>query len=107
MITIYIGLCIIVWILFCFNLREQYVMHHIFPAINSLGTRSGSQLTAEYAEDLLSRITNHYYGIIVIPIRRAMVIEHFGTDLGPIILSYLPNKDEYESKENVKLVRTV
>ena len=42
------------------------------------------------------------------PIRRAMVIDHFGPDLGPIILSYLPNnKDEYESNENVRVVRTV
>ena len=56
--------------------------------------------------DLL-KIFNHYLGIIVVPIRKAMIIEHFGPDLGPIILSYLPNKDEYEAKENMSKLRTV
>ena len=105
MITIYIGLCSIIWVLFYFNLREQYVMHHLLPSKRFL--LNNGKLTEQDSEELLKKITSHYYGIIVIPIRRAMVIEHFGPDLGPIILSYLPNKDEFESNENVKIVKTV
>ena len=45
----------------------------------------------------MKNIINHYTGIIVVPIRKAIVIDHFGPDLGPIILSYLPIKDEFEN----------
>ena len=103
MITIYLSQCGILWILFILNMREQYIMHHMLPSRRYL---NGS-IKAERADKLLKEITNHYFGIIVVPIRRAIVIEHFGPDLGPIILSYLPAKDEYDNKENITKVRTV
>ena len=103
MLSIYLALCAIVWVLFYFNLKEQYIMHHLLPSKTFIGCK----ITEQEAPSVLKKIMNHYYGIIVVPIRRAMVIDHFGPDLGPIILSYLPNKDEYESNENIKLVKTV
>ena len=103
MMTIYLGLCGILWILFIFNLREQYIMHHIFPSRKYFR----SNFYSDNTEELLQEITNHYFGIIVVPIRRAIIIDHFGPDLGPIILSYLPAKDEYDAKQNITKVRTV
>ena len=104
MISIYLGLCGIIWILFILNLEEQYLMHHIVPSNYSL---SGYGINDQLVDTLLKNITNHYFGIVVVPIRRAIVIDHFGPDLGPIILGYLPAKDEYESGENVPRVKTV
>ena len=43
----------------------------------------------------------------VIPIRRAMVIEKFGADLGAIVLSYLPSDDTFDGLADVVKVRTV
>lgn len=55
-------------------------------------------------EALTKTITNKYYGIIVIPIRRAIVIDSLGPDLGPIVLSFLPTDEHYEhAYDNVTL----
>ena len=78
-------------------------MHHILPFSKYLS----STINEKHTDRLLKEITNHYFGIIVVPIRRAIVIDHFGPDLGPIILSYLPVKDEYDSVEKVARVKTV
>ena len=56
---------------------------------------------------ILKDITNHYLGIIVVPIRRAMLIDHFGRDLGEIIVSYLPNEDTFDDSGNMMKVTTV
>ena len=104
MITIYLVSCGIIWILFYFNLREQYMMHHILPSSTGLTSYGFSE---KKIDALLKDITNHYFGIIVVPIRRAIVMDYFGPDLGPIVLSYLPTKDEYDSGENVARVKTV
>ena len=103
MMTIYLAGCGIIWILFIANCFEQYMMHHLLPSMSSLPP----YISEAKADQLLKDITNHYFGMIVVPIRKAMVIEHFGPDLGPIILSYLPTKDEYNVNENIAKVRTV
>ena len=103
MITIYLSLCMIIWILFFLNLEEQYIMHHIIPGKVDVPYN----INENDSNRLLKEITNHYFGIIVVPIRRAIIIDHFGPDLGPIILSYLPKKDEYDTNENVVRVKTV
>ena len=103
MITIYMSLCGIVWILFIVNIKEQYLMHHIFPS----DVYIRGNLTEEDSRRMLKKISSHYFGIIVVPIRKAMIIEHFGPDLGPIILSYLPAKDEYGVDQNITKVRIV
>ena len=41
MISIYVALCSIVWILFYFNLKEHYIMHHLFPAVRYLRCNGG------------------------------------------------------------------
>ena len=102
MITIYLILCIILSILFCLNIKEQWLMYHIMPHLKHL-----KQYSELEANDKLKKITNHYYGMTVIPIRRAMVLEHFGPDLGPIILSYLPDKDEFDISTNISRAKVV
>eukprot|EP01083_Nonionella_stella_P093884 263341_1 len=105
MMSVYMGLCSVLWILFYFNCREQYLMHHILP---SMGRVCYYDLTECKTEMTLKDTINHYYSTIVIPIRKAIVIDHFGSDLGPIILSYLPVHDEYESAHsNVVRIKTV
>ena len=96
MITIYLILCIILSILFVLNCSEQYIMSHILPAEDYIYCIYKHTPT----QKIIKQITNKYYGIIVIPIRRAIIVDHFGPDLGPIILSYLPLEDEYSNANN-------
>ena len=42
-----------------------------------------------------------------IPIRRAMIIEHFGPDLGTIILSYLSDDDEFDVSAEISRAKVV
>eukprot|EP01084_Bolivina_argentea_P227906 384993_1 len=103
MITIHIALCVLLSILFYWNCCEQYLMAHILPS-----SRRIHEINNVESQKELKLITNHYYGIVVIPIRRAMVMEKFGRDLGPIILSYLPEQDEYDASDNnVVRVKTI
>eukprot|EP01084_Bolivina_argentea_P113469 202206_1 len=104
MITIYIGLCVILSILLYLNAHEQYLMAHILPSKSTVPhIRSESVVTKS-----IKSITDHYYSIAVIPIRKALVYESFGPDLGEIILSFLPTKDHYEdSDKNVIRVKNV
>eukprot|EP01083_Nonionella_stella_P173861 601011_1 len=93
MITVYLALCVLLSILFYMNCCEQYLLSHFLPASRSLTHIK----TKMISDELIKDITDHYYGIVVIPIRRAIVIDKFGQDLGPIILSYLPLTDHYEN----------
>ncbi len=104
MITIYIILCAILSILFYYNIKEQYLMAHILP---SKGYLERVVLDEEEMKIKIKKITNHYFGMTVIPIRRAMIIEFFGRDLGPIIVSYLPNDDNFDTIGDVLIVKTV
>eukprot|EP01083_Nonionella_stella_P093035 260585_1 len=103
MMSIYLCLICIVSVLFHVNAVEQYLMAHILP---SQYTRFTMQ--TRLTDGMIKQITNYYYGIVVIPIRKAIVIEKFGSDLGPIILSFLPLDDHYDAsnKELIK-VKTV
>eukprot|EP01083_Nonionella_stella_P133123 404718_1 len=95
MITVYLILCVILSILFYLNCCEQYLMAHILPAE---GYFWGYYYDGfKNKDELIKAITNNYFGIIVIPMRKAIVTERFGPDLGKIILSYLPIDDEYEN----------
>ncbi len=96
MISIYLVLCAALTILLYLNLMEQYLMAHILPAEEWIYCIYAHTSTKTVIED----ITNHYFAIIVIPIRRAMIIDKFGPDLGQIILSYLPLDDKYENASN-------
>eukprot|EP01084_Bolivina_argentea_P148080 258967_1 len=96
MITIYLALSVILSILFYINCCEQYLLAHFLPSESWIYFVTSERISKDSIKD----ITNHYYEIIVIPIRRAIVIEHFGPDLGPIILSYLPLTDHYENADN-------
>eukprot|EP01084_Bolivina_argentea_P227904 384991_1 len=103
MITIYIILCAILSVLFYFNAKEQYLMAHLQPAKRTL-----SKIKNDTNVELkIKEITNHYYGITIIPIRRAMIIEKFGPDLGPIIVSFLPTDDTFDIVGDVVTVKTV
>eukprot|EP01083_Nonionella_stella_P305506 1066028_1 len=93
MITVYLALCVLLSILFYMNCCEQYLLAHFVPSSDSFTPINSKSIS----EELIKDITNHYYGIVVIPIRRAIVIDRFGQDLGPIILSYLPLTDHYEN----------
>eukprot|EP01083_Nonionella_stella_P040228 109311_1 len=55
----------------------------------------------DHVESTIKDITNHYYAMMFIPIRRAMIIDTFGPDLGVIIASYLPNDDEFDVAGNL------
>merc|ERR1712087_188016 len=103
MITIYLVLNLVLAVLLYLNAKEQYLLFHILPFIDSLPVMRNEYLI----DERLKTIINHYFGMTVIPIRRAMVIDHFGADLGPIIVSYLPNDDEFEDAGNVVKVTTV
>ena len=100
MITVYLVLCSTLAVLLYLNAKEQYLLSHILPMKASLYRVNGD---SSYLKD----ITNHYYGMTVIPIRRAIVLDHFGDDLGEIIVSYLPNDDEFENADHVLKVTTV
>ena len=102
MITIYLILCIILSILLYLNIKEQWLMCHIMPHLGRV-----MEFSTQNADDKLKKITNHYYGMTVIPIRKAMVLEHFGPDLGPIILSYLPDRDEFDISANISRAKVV
>merc|ERR1712130_130695 len=97
MISIYIGLCCIVFVLLWLNCKEQYLMAHILPG-NSWLSHGTIGYGVGIQEQCTQRIMNRYYGIIVIPQRRAVVIDCMGPDLGPIVLSYLPTDDVVNSK---------
>ena len=105
MISVYLVLCSVTSVLLWFNVREQYLLAHILPSESKM-KRIPSQ-PAGQAETEIRQVTNHYYGITVIPIRRAIVIERFGVDLGSIIVSYLPNDDSFGDVGGVVKVRTV
>merc|ERR1712228_39537 len=92
MITIYIALCSILCVLLYVNYKEQYLSAHILPAATTLSHSSVTGLES-VRQDLIKQITSRYYGIIVIPQRRAVVIGCMGPDLGPIVLSFLPTDD--------------
>eukprot|EP01083_Nonionella_stella_P001196 3488_1 len=101
MITIDLGLYCVLIILFYVNCTEQYLMAHILPSQKRMDLQC-------FTDDTVKQITNHYYGIVVIPIRKAIVIEQFGPDLGHIILSFLPLDDHYDASDNeVIKVKTV
>lgn len=103
MMSIYIALCGILSLLLCWNMSEQYLMAHILP---SSGWVCAYKSTDK--KKITRDITNHYYGTIVIPIRRAIVIDCMGPDLGPIVLSYLPTDEVYEHVyDNVTLASGV
>ena len=103
MITVYLALCAILSVLLYLNMEEQYLLSHILPFTSSLPTISSSESVDGYLRD----IANHYLRMTVVPIRRAIVIDHFGVYLGEIIVSYLPNDDEFENAGNVPKVTTV
>ena len=102
MITVYFGLSIFLAILLYLNVKEQYLLWHILPFSSQL-----NQVTGLDGDRYLKKIANHYFGMTVIPIRRAIVIDHFGPDLGEIIVSYLPNDDEFESAGKLQAVTLV
>eukprot|EP01083_Nonionella_stella_P175374 610516_1 len=97
MITVYLILCVILSILFYLNCCEQYLMAHILPAESWFWSNRYYDNVFDRKDEYVKAITNHYFGIIVIPMRRAIVTGRFGPDLGKIILSYLPIDDEYEN----------
>ena len=104
MITIYLVLCLVLSVLLYLNAKEQYLLFHILPFIKELDEMGTDENTIDKH---LKDITNHYFGMTVIPIRRAIVIDCMGPDLGPIIVSYLPNDDDFEAAGNVVKVTTV
>ena len=106
MITVYLVLCSALAILLYLNAKEQYLLSHILPFKSSLD-QIFHKIRPGLVDEYLRDITNHYYGMTVIPIRRAIVLEHFGFDLGEIIVSYLPNDDEFEDAGHVVKVTTV
>ena len=110
MFSVYMTLSCILCVLCYVNCTEQHLMWHILPSKTWLTTRSATRSReATPTQEITKRITDHYYGIIVIPIRRAMVIDHFGHDLGSIILSFLPLDDVYSHADNevVKLTSVI
>eukprot|EP01083_Nonionella_stella_P066300 174453_1 len=98
MISIYIILCIVLSVLCYYNAKEQYTMCHLLPSQKRFGERFNNEA---YVESTIKKITNHYYGMTFIPIRRAMIIDTFGPDLGQIIASYLPNDDDFDVAGNL------
>jgi len=101
MIAVYLFLCSTLALLLYLNAKEQYLLSHILPMKESFTKINFS------SDQKLRDITNHYYGMTVIPIRRAIILDHFGDDLGEIIVSYLPNDDEFENADHVVKVTTV
>merc|ERR1711978_55557 len=83
---------LIVFMLFVPNMFEQYVLAHIYPGKEYLIGVS-QDLQNEWSKE----ISDHYFNILVIPIRRAIVIDAYGPDIGPVILSYLPLVDKYDN----------
>eukprot|EP01084_Bolivina_argentea_P091792 165212_1 len=103
MITVYLFLFIILMVILVLNISEQFLMYHM------LGSRSNLKNITNImtAKKWIKNIRNHYYGVITVPIRRAIVLDVFGNDLGPIILMYLPADDHYEGIEEVVLAKTL
>eukprot|EP01083_Nonionella_stella_P215855 776484_1 len=101
-ISIYIALCIVLSVLFYYNAKEQYIMCHLLPSRKHFGNSFKDEA---HVESTIKGITNHYYAMRFVPIRRAMIIDIFGPDLGEIIASYLPNDDDFDSAG--KLVRAI
>ena len=89
LLSMYLTLSAVLLALLWLNCREQYILSHFVPAESSV----------EFAlsdNSILRKVTDHYYGMTVVLIRRAIVHDVFGPDLAPIILSYLPAGDHYE-----------
>ena len=106
MISVYLALCSVLSILFVWNCSEQYLLAHLLPGNSYTKTISGGYRDVE---QLTKEITNHYYNIVIIPIRQAVVIDVFGKDIGPVILSFLPLVDRFEasSKDMVKVTNVI
>ena len=80
-------------------------MRHVLPLMRVFST---SSISTAHQKDYIDQITDQYFGIIVIPIRKAVVLNFLGPDIGPIVLSFLPTDDKYEHKyKNVQLVTNV
>ena len=104
MISTYLALCVALSILFYMNCCEQYLTAHFAPSYDWVNPSCDlAELSVTRLEELSSRVTDHYYGMVVVPIRRAMVTEKFGSDLAPIILSYLPLEDHYAGADTQSL----
>lgn len=105
MISVYLALSTILFVLFVWNCTEQYLMAHLLPGSKRLPEIRSEQKSKEYTRN----ITNHYYNIQIIPIREAILIDAFGIDIGLIILSFLPFVDEYvaSSKDLVKVTTVI
>jgi len=104
MITIYLVLCVILSVLLYLNAKEQYLLFHILPYKRILETVDDDE---KKTDKIMREITNRYFGMTVIPIRRAIVIDCMGPDIGPIVVSYLPNDDDFGDVGGVVKVTTV
>jgi len=94
MLTVYLALCAILLVLLCVNCSEQYLTAHFLPSSSNVRFPSSTDRSV-VLERVSRQVMDHYFGMIVEPIRKAMVTEKFGPDLAPIILSYLPKQDHY------------
>ena len=103
MLTVYLLLLAVLLLISILNLREQYLLFHFLGSCSNLGSVS----RVEDAKRWIKAISNHYYGVITVPIRRALVLDVFGADIGPIIISYLPAEDHYDGIEEVLLAKTL
>merc|ERR1719295_372765 len=100
MITIYLVLCTFLLVLLYLNMKEQCLLSHLLPFSKKL-SKVLSQSPAHYAVKLRQDIYNHYSGTILITIRRAMLFQHFGPDIGEIIVCYLPKIDDYDFRTDL------
>ena len=104
MITIYLFLLLILMVMYAVNIREQFLLFHILGSKDFLNF---SSVRPKVAKESIKKIQNHYYGVVTVPIRRAIVLDVFGEDLGPIIISYLPVQDHYDGIEEIVLKKTL
>merc|ERR1712129_649110 len=104
LISVYLTMSITVLFLFIANAREQYLLAHISPGLFSV-----QGVSVHQQKSMSKAVTDHYFNIIIIPIRRAVVMDAFGLDIGPIVLSYLPLVDEYDNsnKDVIKVTNVI
>ena len=103
MMAIYILLEMVVIILFCVNVSEQYLMYHILWSYSLLPRVGSNDVSTE-----IQRITKHYMSVRTLVMRKSFIFDQFGMDIGTIILSYLSAFDQIDNyNADIMLATTI
>mmetsp|Transcript_58974 Transcript_58974/g.97543 ORF Transcript_58974/g.97543 Transcript_58974/m.97543 type:complete len:96 (-) Transcript_58974:100-387(-) len=94
---------LVLLLLYLLTGHQQFLSFHIMPSRENVPDIKDVELATKW----INEIRNHYYGVSAVPIRKAIVIDAFGVDIGPIIISYLPADDHFEGMQEIVMAKTL